>query len=120
MIKSLGMLKNGFESAPNKTPEFKSFVSTFKREFKRELEALGATNIKFNVGHFYISGFFTSKTGQVYYFSLPDVRGFSYGNVQGHMNQLLYRTAKDYKDYTGGVNQYVPIEFGMCDKMKIK
>ncbi|MFW6247370.1 MAG: hypothetical protein ACOC22_04345 [bacterium] len=117
MIKSLAKLMSGFESAPNKTPEFKSFCTTFKREFKQELNALGATNIKFSVGHFYISGFFTSKSGQAYYFSLSDVRGFAYGS---HMNKLLYRTAKDYKDFTGGMNQYVPIELGMYERMNVK
>lgn len=120
MIQSLAMLNAGFESAPNKTPEFKSFCTTFKREFRRELVALGATNIKFSVGHFYISGFFTSKTGQVYYFNLSDVRSFAYRNPDSNMNALMYRTAEDYKDFTGGVNQFVKIEFGMYANMNVK
>jgi hypothetical protein len=105
------LLSQGFESSSVKTPEFKSFASAFKRELTKELKSIGATNIKFSVGHFYVSGFFTSETGQVYYFSLSDVRGCP--------NQLMYRTAKDYKDYTGGINQWVNIENGMSNRMRI-
>lgn len=123
MIKSLAMLMKGFESSASETPEFKNFFSTFKREFKRELEALGATDIKFSKGHFYVSGFFTSKTGQAYYFSLSDVRGMNVRirmNPGSTMNQLLYRTAESYKDFTGGMNQYVAIELGMYQRMNVK
>jgi len=105
------LLAQGFESSSVKTPEFKSFARDFKREFTQELKSIDATNIKFSVGHFYVSGFFTSKTGQVYYFSLSDVRGCP--------NQLMYRTAKDYKDYTGGMNQWTNISKGMSHRMNI-
>lgn len=123
MIKSLAMLMNGFESSASETPEFKNFFSTFKREFKRELVALGATDIKFSKGHFYVSGFFTSKTGQAYYFCLSDVRGMNDGirmNSDSCMSKLLYRTADHYKDFTGGMNQYVSINVGMYQRMNIK
>ena len=106
----------GFESSSRLTPEFSEFFKTFKREFTKELQtparpAIGATNIVFNRGHFYVSGFFTVD-GQAYYFSLPDVRGSEY-----RMPQLMYRTAKDYKDYTGGQNRWVDIAPLMADKI---
>ena len=57
----------GFESSSGKTPEFLTFFRTFKKEFRKELESIGATNIQINRGHFYVSGFFTVN-GQCYYF----------------------------------------------------
>jgi hypothetical protein len=80
--------------------DFKDF---FKREKKR-LTAIfkekGCTNIKMDYGFYFFSGFFTAPSGQVFYFSASDVRHFGY-------DRLLIRTAKDYKDYTGGSNDYV-------------
>ena len=111
MKKTIQLLRQGFESSSGLTEEFKTFYQTFKREFKQELEGIGATNIVFSRGHFYISGFFTINK-QVYYFNLGDVRGSEY-----RMPNLLYRTAEHYKDWTGGMNRYVDIEKGMADKM---
>ncbi len=111
----------GFESSSGKTPEFLQFYRTFKKEFTKELQFLSATNVQFSRGHFYVSGFFTLGT-QAWYFSLSDVRGMDYSmktNPGSCMSQLLYRTAKHYKDYTGGRNQYVRIGSGMSAEMKV-
>jgi hypothetical protein len=116
MKKSIQMLKRGFESSSRKTPEFISFCRTFKSEFTKELLSISATNIVFNYGHFYISGFFTIGL-QAWYFSLSDVRGMEYCLNQSCMGKLLYRTAKDYRDFTGGQNRYVNIEPGMAENM---
>lgn len=111
----------GFESSSGKTPEFLSFFRTFKKEFTKELQFLGATNLQFNRGHFYVSGFFTIGT-KIFYFNLGDVRGMDY-SMQNYpdscMSQLLYRTAKDYMDYSGGPNQYVRIGTGMSAEMHV-
>jgi hypothetical protein len=119
MKKTRQLLEGGFESSSTKTPEFKAFAKVFKKEFTQELKTINCTNIKFSVGHFYISGFFTDETTQqAYYFSIPDVRELSYGifhNPNSSMNMLLYRTAKDYKDYTGGMNRYARIEVGIAN-----
>ena len=111
MKKTIALLKQGFESSSGLTQEFKTFFQTFKKEFKKELETIGATNIVFSRGHFYISGFFTVDK-QIYYFNLGDVRGSEY-----RMPNLMYRTAEHYKDYTGGSNRHVDIETGMAEKM---
>ena len=111
MKKSISMLEQGFESSSTLTPEFAQFYRTFKSEFTKELQTIGATDIVFNRGHFYISGFFTVDS-QAYYFSISDVRGSEY-----RMPQLYYRTAKHYKDFTGGSNRYVDIAPLMADKM---
>lgn len=113
MKKSLALLAKGFQSSSGLTPEFKLFFSTFKKEFTKELEFISATDIQFSRGHFYVSGFFTVGE-QAFYFSLPDVRGNSPIGFK-----LLYRTAKNYKDYQGGMNCYAIIQEGMGANMKV-
>jgi hypothetical protein len=110
MKKSIAMMKKGFESSSGLTPEFARFFRTFKSEFTKELQTIGATNIEFSRGHFYVSGFFRTPDGQTWYFSISDVRFFP-------DRRLLYRTAKDYKDYTGGRNRYRDIKPGMAKEM---
>ena len=80
--------------------EFKSFFRREKARITKALQAMGCTNIELDYGFYYFSGFFTSQSGQAYYLSCSDVRHFPY-------TRLLYRTAKNYKDFTGGMNQYV-------------
>lgn len=121
MKKTIQLLSIPFESSSGLTEEFKHFYNTFKKEFTIELRTIGATEIKFSRGHFYISGFFTID-GQAFYFSLSDVRGFIYNNLKDPyscIHKLLYRTAQNYKDYTGGANQWISIESGMCSKINI-
>lgn len=111
MKKSIALLQAGFESSSGLTKEFAQFFRTFKSEFTKELQTIGATNIVFSRGHFYVSGFFT-VSGQAYYFSISDVRGAEF-----RMPQLMFRTAKHYKDYTGGQNRWVDIAPLIADKM---
>lgn len=108
MKKSLQLLRIGFESSSTCTPEFLSFFRTFKSEITKELKLVGATDIKIYRGHFDLHGFF--KVGeQMYYLSFGDVRGSEYKN----RHEMLYRTAKHNKDWTGGGNQYIPLSNGM-------
>lgn len=119
MNESLKLLLKGFESSSTTTQEFLEFFKTFKKEFTKELKSIGATDIQIGKGHFYVSGFCTIGT-QAWYFSISDVRGMEYGmrsNPDSSMNKLLYRTAKNYKDYTGGQNRYAKIEPGMAEEM---
>ena len=69
---------------------------------RRALKQADFTDIKFLNGHYYFSGFAT-KNNKVIYFSISDVRHFP---PTGGGADLLIRTAKDYKDYTGGSNNY--------------
>jgi len=82
--------------------DFKEFFRKEKNRITRNLKEMGCTDIQMSYGFYYFSGFFTSASGQVFYFSCSDVRHFGY-------NQLLYRTAKDYKDYSGGGNNYIEV-----------
>ena len=112
MLQSIKSLESGLESSCEKTPEFIEFAKTFKSEFTKELQSIGAKLTNFNVGHFYLSGFF-SRNGKCYYFSLSDVREMEFQD----QIDLLYRTAKDSKDFQGGHNCYVRLETGMAKKM---
>lgn len=96
MKKTIALI-HPFEQGSYNSPAFLSFARTFKSEFKKELESIGASLHKFNTGHFYISGFFT-KGDKFFYFSWHN------GD-----NNLMYRTAKNDKDFTGGANQWAEI-----------
>ena len=96
------LLQKGFQTSSGKTPEFKSFARLFKNDWTKELATVGATLEAFNVGHFYLSGFFTLQ-GQLFYFSISDVRMYQ---EHGHWGSILIRTAKNLKDYSGGTNTY--------------
>jgi len=114
MRKAANLLSYGeshFGSGCYNTEEFHEFFDLFKRSFTRELKCVGATDIEFSKGHFYLSGFFTVNH-QAYYFSLSDVRS-QFSNPE----KLLVRTADSYKDYTGGHNNYFKIQSGMSQYM---
>jgi len=94
-------LTQEFESSSQLTQQFQAFHRIFKRDFTNILKSFNAENIEFNRNHFGTIGFFTHN-GQVYYFSLGDVRW--------NKDRMLIRTAKDYKDYTGGSNEFLNTE----------
>lgn len=80
----------------------KTAYNAEKTIVRRALKEADFTNIKFLNGHYYFSGFAT-KNNKSIYFSISDVRYFP--PTSGGAD-LLIRTAKDYKDYTGGSNNY--------------
>lgn len=90
--------KTEFESSSGLTPQFSSFYRLFKKEFKELLltHNVNPVDIIINRGHFYIYGFFKMLNGKIFYFNLGDVRFWK--------NHMMVRTAKDFKDYTGGSN----------------
>ena len=95
------------ESSCGKTEEQNKTYSMFKRGFKGYLQNyFKLIQFKPNLGHFYISGFFeleNKENGkrQTFYFSIEDLRG---GQT------FMIRTAKDFKDYTGGNNCYLSLD----------
>jgi hypothetical protein len=99
------ILNQPIESSSQTTPEWKSMYRKAVNYIKKELADI-AENVQVSRGHFDLSGFFTAKTtGQVFYLSVSDVR--CYPHV---IKNMLIRTAKNYKDYTGGSNMYVRID----------
>jgi len=91
-------------SGSDLSQEFKDFFQKEKSRISKILKAKKCTQIKMSYGFYYFSGFFTAPSGQVYYFSSSDVRYYIH-------SRLLIRTAKDYKDYIGGINQYCNIDY---------
>lgn len=69
-----------------------------KVSFKKAIEALGYTIQSHTKGYNFRSAFAVDSTGQLYYFSLEDLRDEEPG--------FMYRTAEHLKDYRGGVNQW--------------
>lgn len=112
MEKTIQALRRGLESSSGKTPEFAAFVRTFKKEFMAGLTARGCKEFTFNTGHFYVSGFFTAPDGGTMYFNTGDVRS-------GMHTWLLYRTARDRKDYTGGPNRAATWEPDMLERLNL-
>ena len=90
--------QTNFEQNSYKTPEFIAFAKDFKKQIKAELKKVGAELRDFNTGHFYLSGFFY-KGDKCFYFSWHN----------GDKN-LMFRTAKDMKDYTGDSNCWIGLE----------
>lgn len=107
MIKALEATQAEFESSSGKTPEYLAWHRTFKREFTKFLQERGASSIMIGKpNHFDMSGFFTMGI-QLWYFSISDLRGFK--------DNMLVRTAKHYKDFTGGTNQYIALNQGQTN-----
>ena len=93
-----------FNSSSETTAEFTEFAKDFKKFIKGQL-APGQDIVNWSRGHFYVSGFI--KQGDRFvYFSTSDVRHFPLH----WWSQVLIRTAKNDKDYTGGPNCYCPLE----------
>lgn len=110
MQKSKALLARGLESSCETTKEWSLFASQFKRDIAVEINHIGGKLTAFNKGHFYISGFFRTSSDKCYYFSTSDLRGVI-------TPELLIRTAKDEKDYTGGRNNYTAWTHGMFAKL---
>ncbi len=91
-----------YESSSERTPEYLHWHRTFKREFSKFLTQHGALNIKIaKPNHFDMHGFFT-RGSQHWYFSIGDLRGFK--------DNMLIRTVRDDRDFTGGPNQYASLK----------
>ena len=95
-------LTTEFESSCYKTKQFNSFARTYKNSVKKQIspkfEIVSTTN-----GHFFISYFVkNTENNNIAYISISDVRYFP----NGWYNNILVRTAKDLKDFSGGCNTY--------------
>lgn len=101
MKKAIAATQQEFESASHRTEQYLAWHRLFKREFTKFLQARGVKDIQIGrPNHFDMSGFFTWGN-QIWYFSVSDLRSFK--------ENMLVRTAGHYKDYTGGANQYAPL-----------
>ena len=102
MKRAISLTKMNFESSCYKTPQYVSWFKSFKADFKKFLNSKGITEIDISKpNHFDMSGFFRKGT-QAYYFHVGDLRWYK--------SDMLIRTAKDFKDYTGGSNDSISLE----------
>ena len=97
------LLNIGYESASYRTEEYLTFCRVFKRQFKKLLnDTFDISKIDISKpNHFDQTGFFELKNGNIYYFSIEDLRW---------KPTFLLRTAKSFKDYSGGSNDYCHTE----------
>jgi hypothetical protein len=101
MKKCIELIKNGkFENERGETSKMSiQFVNAFRKSIKESL-GYGLDNMDIRAGHYYMSGFFQLTDKRIFYVSCSDIRFFPFDNI-------LIRTAKDFKDYTGGSNNYI-------------
>lgn len=88
-----------FSSGPYAGKDFQSFNTKFKNAIKKLLPQ-GYSIYSWNKGHYYCSAVIQTDNGTYIYMSIPDVRWDSYGWIR----DILYRTMKHDKDWTGGQN----------------
>ena len=102
-MRNINQWKNiRFESSAFLTEQFARFARAYKKAIVETLNNEFEL-VKWNRGHFYISTFFRNKTtGKLIYISCSDVRFFP----NEWFFNILIRTAKHEKDYTGGSNNF--------------
>jgi len=93
-----------FTSGPTTGQDFTVFFRLFISYVKKNLPD-GASLVNVSKGHYGLSGF-VQRGDKFVYFSISDVRHFP---EDWHKN-ILVRTAKSEKDYTGGSNGYTTLE----------
>lgn len=87
------------------SPDFKSFARKWRNFANRMAKNNGWELVNFNTGHYYCS-WFMKKNDKFIYCSFSDVRHFS----SSWYKNILYRTAKHDRDYTGGSNCYSSLQ----------
>lgn len=101
MKKAFSAIKETYQTASSRTPEYLACHRTFKREFTKFLQGKSASSIQINKpNHFDLSGYFVIA-GQTWYFRIEDLRWSK--------DNMLIRTAKDSRDFIGGANQFIPL-----------
>lgn len=85
--------------------DYKKFARTYKNFLKRMCKANNWELVNFSTGHYYCSWFVFNGKNYIYC-SFSDVRYFS----KSWYNSILYRTAQNDHDYTGGTNNYATIK----------
>ena len=93
-----------FSNGSTTGADFQVFARLFKACIKKSLPP-DAQLVEFHKGHYYLSGF-SQRGDRFVYFSISDVRHFPNA---WHSN-ILIRTARSAKDYTGGSNGYTTLE----------
>lgn len=84
--------------------DYESFQRKYRNHLKKVCEANGMELVRFNPNHYEFSAF-VKKDDKYVYISISDVRYFR----NAWYNNILIRTAKHERDYTGGWNRYTSL-----------
>ena len=108
--KSLYLLSFKFYSSCSRTPQYLEFHRVFKRELTNFLKPFTKKIEISKPNHFDVSGFFQLNDDRIFYFNLGDLRW--------DKESIMIRTAKGFKDYTGGINGYINMDKYFCNNLK--
>ena len=87
--------------------ESKSFVTAFRNMLKRELKDDGIEVVRITPNHYDLSGFLVKDGKYVYVsYSIPRYGECIDFDTYDFMGHVLYRSAKNDHDYTGGRNNF--------------
>ena len=89
----------------------RSIYKNEKKKIKVILKEGGFEDIKITNGFYHFSGFATKNNKVIYFSYSADQHGFR----PKEKDKFLFRKAKDYQDFAGGVNNFVHVD----DKDKI-
>jgi len=106
--RTLFLLNQEFESSSSRTPQYLKAHRYFKKDFIDVLKPFCKDILIHKPNHFDITGFFELNDGRIYYFSIGDLRWDK---------TFLIRTAKDFKDYTGGSNNYIDLNNNFVENL---
>ena len=104
-IKDLKSYQNyTFSSDPYTGSDYISFQTKYINYLKSICKANGWNVCKVIKNHYCFSAFIQYRRKYIY-LSISDVRW-----SQDWLNRILYRTATNENDYTGGQNRYTPLD----------
>lgn len=90
--------------------EFKQFAFYFKKRLKVNLEDRGMDLVEFHAGHYDFDGFVEKDGKYVYfYYNCPRYGARIDFEKSGCLEGFLYRTAKNEKDFRGGMNHFTDL-----------
>lgn len=90
----------------NRSDAFPKFVRDFRSDVRTALKGSEWAIAELKGHYFYVSGFlYNSKLNRYVYLSISDVRYFAHS-----WTNILIRTAKNTKDFTGGRNNYTNLK----------
>ena len=99
-----------FESSTGDTDQQRTFRRLFQADMRKILKGK-ITRIELNRNHFEMYGFFETTTGKIFYINTGDLRW------SAKQMGMLIRTAKDFRDFTGGSNMTVMYDENFADSL---
>ena len=89
--------------------EFKQFASDIRSFIRSAADKCGGTLARFSTGHYDCSGFIQKGAHYVYFSYEPTRMAPINLDRSDPMEGVLYRTAKNERDFTGGQNHFTSL-----------